>query len=108
MTIQILCHSTRTGADCFGMRCDTSRRQRRVVERSERHDERSLFLEALTRDELRSDHSAATASGTGTFKENGQAGSDASHQQSGIRLIQIRACCFGLLLCLQRGIHGAL
>jgi len=67
------------------------------MERSERYDERPLFLEDLAGDELRRDHSTTTASGTGAFEEDGQAGSDASHQQSGIRLIQIRACCFGLL-----------
>lgn len=100
MIIQIIRHSTRTGADCFGMRSDTSGRQRRVVERCERHDERSLLLEELAGDELRPDHSAATASGTGAFEEDGQAGPDASHQQSRIRLVQIRTCCFGLLRCL--------
>lgn len=87
MVNQILRHSARTSAGCFGMRRDTPERQRRVVERCERYDERSLFLEALAGHGLRSDHSAATASGTGTYEEDGQARSDASHQQSRLRLI---------------------
>ena len=71
MTIQIFSHSARTSADCLGMRCDASWRQRSIMERGERHDERSLFLEALAGYELRLDHSADTASGKGAFEEVG-------------------------------------
>lgn len=71
MVIQIFCHSARASADCLGMRRDSSRRQRGVVENSKRNDERSRIREESARDELRSDHFETAASGTSALEEVG-------------------------------------
>lgn len=99
MIIQILCHPARTGADCFGMHRDASWRQGCVLERSKRNDERSGICEKLTGDELRPDYLETATSSTSAFEEVGQARSDAGHQQSWIRLVQICSRSFGLLRC---------
>lgn len=66
---QIFCYSAWASANCLGMRGDSSRRQRCIVERSEGNDERSGIRKESTRDELRSDHPEAAASSTSALEE---------------------------------------
>lgn len=86
------------------MRGDTTRRERNLLEECKRNDERSSVSKTIARDELRQDHFEAAASCQSASEEDHEIGSDAIHQQSRIRLVQIRARCAGLLCRFQRGI----
>lgn len=86
------------------MRGDTARRERNLLEECESNDERSSVFKTIAGDELRQDHFEAATSCQSASEEDHEIGSDAVHQQSGIRFVQIRARCAGLLCRFQRGI----